>query len=105
MEITLILEDTVADQLRRQAAGTAGSRIRERVDSLGATIGPTFMHPSSDDMARYFSVTGVPSARAEEVAEALRSFPGVAGAFTKPDAEPAGDMAEGRFQQKQTVRW
>lgn len=63
--------------------------LDDELARLGASLRP--MHPGAQDaeLARYFTLSGVPDPEQEAILVALRSLEAITAAYVKPEAEPA----------------
>lgn len=63
--------------------------LEDALARLGASLRP--MHPGVQDaeLARYFTLCGVPAPRQESALADLRDLEAVTAAYVKPEAEPA----------------
>lgn len=96
MEAVIQLRADLARLMQGDAVGAWPNHlaaVRRDLDAelsrLGASLRP--MHPGVKDteLARYFTLTGIPDPQQETVLATLRNLEAVTAAYVKPEAEPA----------------
>jgi hypothetical protein len=89
MAIVAIMNSAAAQELRgNDVEGELAEQVRAVVSKYQGDLRP--MHPSltGGDLSRYFVVETDSSTNESTLAAALRSTPGVEGAYSKPDVQP-----------------